>query len=289
MDSFINGLLHTLGYLAVVYACMSAIERIAPAEPNQPIKRTLFNLGLTPLLLVISGGLLVFLTPFVQHLITPPTGQRIRIEFPWTGTLGAVAASLLAMMALMFITDFVYYWWHRFQHTNRWLWAQHTLHHSERSLNVVASLRHHWLEDPLRLFIQTVPLGFAFFFAPPSVAWVGMLIGLWPFFIHMNLRLSMGPLTPILCGPQYHRVHHSILPEHHDKNFAAFFPVWDILFGTAYLPKKNDYPPTGIDGVEIDNVSKALLSPFVDWTRMSRNLIARRSAKFNNRKIKTDA
>jgi sterol desaturase/sphingolipid hydroxylase (fatty acid hydroxylase superfamily) len=289
MESFFSGLLHTLTYLGIVYAGMSVVERIAPAEPNQPFKRTMFNLGLTPILLLISGGLLMILSPLVQHLMMAPMGQRIRVELPWEGTLGLAASSLLVMLALMFVTDFVYYWWHRFQHTNRWLWAQHTLHHSERSLNVVASLRHHWLEDPMRLFIQNLPLGYAFFFAPPSVVWVGTIIGLWPFFIHMNLRLSLGPLTPVFGGPQYHRIHHSILPEHHDKNFAAFFPIWDIIFGTAWLPKKNDYPPTGIEGVDIQSVPKALFSPFVDWARMSREVFIKRLTKFENRKIKTDA
>ena len=281
MDSYFDNLLHVLTYLLAVYAGLSVVERIAPAERNQPFKRTLFNIVLTPLLLALSAALLLWLVPFVQHLMTKPIGQRIGVEF---ATGWGVADSILAMLALMFVTDFVYYWWHRFQHSNRWMWAQHTLHHSERSLNVVASLRHHWLEDPIRLFIQMVPLGFLFLFAPPSVALVGTIIGLWPFFIHMNLRLWMGPLTAVVGGPQYHRIHHSILPEHHDKNFAAFFPIWDIVFGTAVLPKKNEYPPTGIEGVVTRSIGSALFSPFVDWARMTREAIG----KSGNRKINTD-
>ena len=281
MDSFFNDLLHTLSYLLAVYAGMSVLERIAPAERNQPIDRTIFNIVLTPLLLVLSGALLLFLAPLVQHLITKPMGQRISVDF---GTGWGVADSILVLMASMVASDFVYYWWHRFQHSNRWMWAQHTLHHSERSLNVVASLRHHWLEDPMRLFIQAVPLGFFFFFAPPKVAWVGTVIGLWPFFIHMNLRLWMGPLTAVVGGPHYHRIHHSILPEHRNKNFAAFFPIWDIIFGTAFLPKKSEYPPTGIEGVATRSIGSALFSPFVDWAHMMREAFA----KFGNRKIKSD-
>jgi sterol desaturase/sphingolipid hydroxylase (fatty acid hydroxylase superfamily) len=226
---------------------------------------------LTPILLLISGLLLFWMAPVIQPLVNESFGQRVKLYFP-TG----VAGSLLAMLTMMFVADFVYYWWHRFQHMNRWLWAQHTLHHSERSLNVAASLRHHWLEDPFRLFIQTLPLGFAFYFEPPSIAWVGSVIGLWPFFIHMNLRLRMGPLTAVFAGPQYHRIHHSILPPHRDKNFAAVFPIWDIIFGTAHLPAKDEFPPTGIDGVEIQTFGKALASPFVDWSRMARALFGGR-------------
>ncbi len=268
MEAFFTAFGGTLGYLALVYAGLSVVERIAPAEKHQPLQRTFFNLLLTPLLLGIGGVILMFLSPLVQHLMNEPIGQRFKLTFPQ-----GIAGSVLAMFAVFFVNDFIYYWWHRFQHTNKWLWAQHTLHHSERSLNVVASLRHHWLEDPLRLFVQMMPIGFLFFFAPPSVAWVGSVLGLWPFFIHMNLRLWMGPLTMVLAGPQYHRVHHSILPEHHDKNFAAFFPIWDIIFGTAHVPKRDEYPPTGIEGIEIDKFSPALFSPFVDWTHMLRRKI----------------
>jgi sterol desaturase/sphingolipid hydroxylase (fatty acid hydroxylase superfamily) len=66
------------------------------------------------------------------------------------------------------------------------------------------------------------------------------------FFNHANIRLRLGPLTPILCGPQYHRIHHSRLPEHQDKNFAALFPVIDMMFGTYHRPSRDEFPPTGL-------------------------------------------
>jgi len=36
----------------------------------------------------------------------------------------------------------------------------------------------------------------------------------------------------------------------YDKNFAAFFPVIDILFGTYYRPRRDEYPRTGIPAVD---------------------------------------
>jgi sterol desaturase/sphingolipid hydroxylase (fatty acid hydroxylase superfamily) len=38
----------------------------------------------------------------------------------------------------------------------------------------------------------------------------------------------------VVYPPTGHRVHHSALPEHRDKNFAGIFPIWDHLFGTYY-------------------------------------------------------
>ena len=37
-----------------------------------------------------------------------------------------------------------------------------------------------------------------------------------------------------------------IEPQHKDRNFAAFFPIWDILFRTFYFPKRDEFPDTGI-------------------------------------------
>ncbi|MBL8512917.1 MAG: sterol desaturase family protein, partial [Betaproteobacteria bacterium] len=79
------------------------------------------------------------------------------------------------------------------------------------------------------------------------------------------LRVSFGSLTGVFAGPQYHRIHHSILHQHLNKNFAAMFPVWDRLFGTQYLPASNEFPPTGIVGVEHTDLGGTLLSPFREW------------------------
>jgi sterol desaturase/sphingolipid hydroxylase (fatty acid hydroxylase superfamily) len=105
---------------------------------------------------------------------------------------------------------------------------------------------------------------------PPSVPWIFALAGLWPFFIHVNLRLDFGWFTPVLAGPQYHRIHHSIREEHWNRNYAAFFPIWDIVFGTAWLPRRGEFPPTGLKRGEPAGVGEALAGPFIDWRRMLR-------------------
>ncbi|MGZ8396913.1 MAG: sterol desaturase family protein [Rhodoplanes sp.] len=58
----------------------------------------------------------------------------------------------------------------------------------------------------------------------------------------------MGPLTAVFGGPQYHRIHHSIERAHWNKNYAAFFPVWDQVFGTQHRPGPQEWPKTGIEG-----------------------------------------
>jgi sterol desaturase/sphingolipid hydroxylase (fatty acid hydroxylase superfamily) len=95
---------------------------------------------------------------------------------------------------------------------------------------------------------------------------LGVFLGAWGYIIHMNFRLHLGPLATVLVGPQGHRIHHSIVPEHINKNYAAFFPIWDILFGTFHRPKAGEYPATGLANASSDpTLGATLLGPFMAW------------------------
>jgi sterol desaturase/sphingolipid hydroxylase (fatty acid hydroxylase superfamily) len=56
-------------------------------------------------------------------------------------------------------------------------------------------------------------------------------------FLHANVNWDFGPLRSVIATPVFHRWHHSREPEAWDKNFAGLLPIWDILFGTYYMPK----------------------------------------------------
>ena len=64
-----------------------------------------------------------------------------------------------------------------------------------------------------------------------------------------------------------HRIHHSREIAHRDKNFAVYFPIWDVLFGTYYAPAREEFPATGIQGVTIRTLWEAASWPFIKWTR----------------------
>jgi sterol desaturase/sphingolipid hydroxylase (fatty acid hydroxylase superfamily) len=56
-------------------------------------------------------------------------------------------------------------------------------------------------------------------------------------FIHANVNWDFGPLRYVIATPVFHRWHHSREREAWDKNFAGLLPLWDILFGTFYMPR----------------------------------------------------
>ena len=79
---------------------------------------------------------------------------------------------------------------------------------------------------------------------------------------HLNVRFPMGRMITLVNSPQWHRIHHSAMPEHRDKNFASLLPLWDILFGTAWIPKPDEYPVTGFDPPVHVGVIDSIIWPF---------------------------
>jgi sterol desaturase/sphingolipid hydroxylase (fatty acid hydroxylase superfamily) len=90
--------------------------------------------------------------------------------------------------------------------------------------------------------------------------------GNWRMFNHANIRVGFGRMSWLLTSPQMHRVHHSRLPEHQNKNYASVFPIFDVIFGTYYHPRRDEFPPTGVPGAaDVLTFSEALTLPFREW------------------------
>ena len=64
-----------------------------------------------------------------------------------------------------------------------------------------------------------------------------LVLTMWGFFIHANLRWRLGPLEWLIATPGFHHWHHT-LAEPRDRNFASTLPVMDWLFGTLHLPRR---------------------------------------------------
>jgi sterol desaturase/sphingolipid hydroxylase (fatty acid hydroxylase superfamily) len=66
-------------------------------------------------------------------------------------------------------------------------------------------------------------------------------------FVHANLDWSLGPFKYVIAGPVFHRWHHTAADRGGEKNFAATFPILDVIFGTFYMPKGELPDKYGID------------------------------------------
>ncbi|WP_313080232.1 sterol desaturase family protein [Pulveribacter sp.] len=164
----------------------------------------------------------------------------------WATTSARQFALWLGYLACF---DFLYYWLHRAQHRVPWLWRYHMVHHADENVSASTVGRHHWLEEGFRFFIITAPLIVLLGGVAGAPLWVATFIGVNGIFMHWNVALRFGPLEHWIITPAYHRIHHSVEHRHWDRNFGVFTQLWDRVFGTRYVPAKDEYPSTGIAGL----------------------------------------
>lgn len=137
--------------------------------------------------------------------------------------------------AMLVIADFIGYWMHRLFHRGRF-WNFHAVHHSSVDLDWLSSVRVHPVNDALMKIAAVLPL-IALGFKPDALAVITPILTIMAILVHANIDWDFGPLRRIIVSPRFHRWHHTDEAEAIDKNFAGLFPIWDIMFGTYYMPK----------------------------------------------------
>ena len=150
----------------------------------------------------------------------------------------------LALPIFLLVRDFLEFAYHFASHRIPVLWAMHSLHHSDPEMSALTTNRHFWgdqLVKALTIWSAMTMLTTSTF----QLLLIYAALTLYNYFVHANLRIDFGRWSWVLNSPAYHRRHHSRLPEHYDSNFAALFPIWDVLFGTYRRP--DGWPPTGLD------------------------------------------
>jgi sterol desaturase/sphingolipid hydroxylase (fatty acid hydroxylase superfamily) len=181
---------------------------------------------------------------------------------------GGIGGDLFAVLVGTLIWDFFQYWEHRLFHASPLFWQMHLLHHSDEHMNVTTEARHHVFELLLAPVFISIPTAIIFKVPPVNIAILSLIPYAWNYLAHANINLGFGPLWWLLVSPNYHRVHHSLAREHIDKNFANWFPIWDIAFGTAVRPRWRKCPSTGVAGVTVRSLTQAYWLPFRGWRRM---------------------
>ncbi len=186
------------------------------------------------------------------------------LEFFYARTPLRLSESLLLLPLIFILTDFVYYWKHRFMHTVPALWAFHVVHHSSSFLNFTTSFRLNWFQALINFpfFIPLTLLGIT----PYTLLFLYSISAVYQFFVHTELVGHLGFLEHIFNTPSHHRVHHGKNTEYLNKNFGGVFIVWDKWFGT-FAPEHKT-PIYGITTpVESYNPVWLVMQGAIDWIR----------------------
>jgi sterol desaturase/sphingolipid hydroxylase (fatty acid hydroxylase superfamily) len=137
-----------------------------------------------------------------------------------------------AWIACFVLDDLAYYWFHRFAHRVRWIWASHVNHHSSQHYNLSTALRQTWTGTVALGFIFRLPLPLIGFH-PVMVFFCGGINLIYQFWFHTE-AIDKFPrwFEAVMNTPSHHRVHHATNPVYLDRNYAGVFIVWDRMFGT---------------------------------------------------------
>ena len=117
-------------------------------------------------------------------------------------------------------------------------------------MNTTTWARDHFLQNGWRAFFSVFTLGIFVDLSLSEAGKAGLystmfLVGL-SLFYHSAIRVQLPWLDRVLVTPQVHRLHHSVRPEHYNRNFADALPIFDIIFGTYQSPVRAEFPPTGL-------------------------------------------
>ncbi|HYH07660.1 MAG TPA: sterol desaturase family protein [Thermoanaerobaculia bacterium] len=234
------------------------LERLLPHRTRHAILREGWTADL--LSYFVNGAIFLVLLRVWQRAVDTTWLQPL----PYTLKGTPIVVQAIAVVAL---GSFVYYWGHRLLHVSPLLWRFHAVHHSSRRLDWLATYRGHVFETCYFTLLTTVPMVLLEASTPAVLAFF-----VYRFFEghieHSNVRVPLGPLKWVIPSPWFHHWHHATDADAQNKNFSPY-PLWDVVFGTAFMPEGRMPAGFGTDEPVPESYAGQLAFPLVAERRRS--------------------
>ncbi|MFQ5557444.1 MAG: sterol desaturase family protein, partial [Acidimicrobiales bacterium] len=247
--------------VAVSYGCAALFVLVVPFEKmfrrnpwgvRRPGLRTDLTYALVnPIINVVglAAGLVIAVIAFPIWLPALVLRPMVTAQPGWA----------LAVEGVILL-DVLIYWTHRLGHEVGFFWRFHSVHHSSERLDWISGVRQH----PFDGAIIAVPVVFLLVAGfqlevVGAFAVVQIVIGL---FAHANVRWRLRPFHRIVMTPEFHHWHHANYPESIHTNYSVFLPLWDIVWGTYYMPADRRPHRYGHDEDMAPHIPGQMLFPF---------------------------
>ena len=226
---------------------------------------------------------LVFVDPVLNATETGLTHLFGAMSNPWDA--GVVWVLAVATVSQILLNDFLLFYMHYIFHKIPTLWEFHKVHHSAEVMTPLTAYRMHPVEVVFNMNVTALftgallgVFGYLTDGGRPGFTVFGINAVQFAFYVvGFNLRHSHVPLgyggvvSQVLVSPWMHQVHHSREMRHLDKNMGFIFAFWDRMFGTLYVPKRDepDYElglTTG-EHVHFHSVAAMYFRPFANLVR----------------------
>jgi len=164
--------------------------------------------------------------------------------------LNDVLSRLIVTVSLFLAYELGYWFDHYLSHRVPWLWEFHKVHHTAEVLSPLTNFRVHPVDSVVFYNILGIVLGAAGgalsylqLGSPFAIGGANVILVAFIFLTahlqHSHVWIAAtGPLGRVILSPAHHQIHHSDNPIHFDKNFGGCLSLFDWLFGTLHMPKR---------------------------------------------------
>jgi len=174
---------------------------------------------------------------------------------------------LYALIGLLLLDLIGAYLAHLVQHKIKWMWRFHLIHHTDTWIDTTTANRHHPGESVIRfaftvfaVLISGSPMWLVFLYQSLSVVFSQ--------FNHANISLPEKLdhfISYFIVSPNMHKVHHHYVLPYTDSNYGNIFSIWDRLFRTFTILKKEEIiygVDTHMENFEHNKLSNLIQIPF---------------------------
>ncbi len=204
---------------------------------SEDVKNDLLYMGLVQILL---PKFLSFF--FAITLISYLQSTNLLFLQIWPGHLPIYIQAILMLLG----ADFFRYWLHVASHKWNILWKLHSVHHSPSKLYWINVARFHPVEKILQFLLEVLPF-IVLGVGQEVLSLYFIFYAVNGFFQHSNIKLRLGFLNYIVSGPELHRWHHSVEIRESNQNYGNNLIIWDLLFGTWFLPEYKEVDELGLE------------------------------------------
>ena len=219
-------------YAAVVFgaAAVTLLEFVIPYDSGwQPDRSDVRN----DLLFMLIVQMIL---PQMLTLLAGVSLVRYLSTSGWPVAIWPHDLPLAAQVGLMLLAaEFFRYWLHVAAHNTK-LWRLHAVHHSPHKLYWLNVGRFHPIEKALQYMLDMLP----FILIGVSEAVLALYFVFYAvngFFQHSNVDAKHGLLNYVVSSAELHRWHHSKLIHESNRNYGNNLILWDLLFGSWFLPR----------------------------------------------------
>ncbi|TNE97660.1 MAG: sterol desaturase family protein [Bacteroidetes bacterium] len=205
--------------------------------------------------------------------------MRVLLKSTWLGlwiflsqfAIFKIEDTWLVWLALFFLNEFLFYWFHRLSHEIRILWAVHVNHHSSEMMNFTTAARLPLFNFVLHMIFWSpfVLIGFD----PYMVFAISNISFLFAVFQHTQIIGKLPAIIEyIFVTPEHHRLHHASNPTYINHNYGAIFIVFDRWFGTFKEADPSEPIEYGITkNIKTYNPVKVVFHEWIDMFREKKN------------------